>query len=83
MKTIKEFKMLLVRNDSNTLLGSHLNSLFNENIHHDASIQNLEEKIEVIVQMHKNGIDCFSDQYRLGSVTKAFYQVKLSDYVNF
>lgn len=84
MKTLKDFKNLLFNGEENTALGLHLNNLFNENdFKYNASVHNLEEKIEVIAQMYRNGIDCFKDGYKLGSVTKAYYQYKASLYEDF
>ena len=83
MKTIKDFKELLIQNNENTLLGMSLNDLFNEDHKKDATIQNLEEKIEVIAEMNKNGIDVFTDYFKIGSVSKAFYQWKLNQYSNY
>jgi hypothetical protein len=88
MKSIKEFKSLLNTGISdefngNTLLGMTLNGLLGEKNITPAHIHNFEEKVDVICQMNKNGIDCFKDSYKLGSVSKAFYQVKLSDYTDF
>jgi hypothetical protein len=86
MKTIKDFKALL--NDGkeefngNTILGMHLNSLFGRK-DIDATIHDMEEKIEVIVRMEKNGINCFTDSYKMGSVTKAYYQWHLEQYSDF
>jgi len=88
MKTIKEFKSTMFYEEktdlhnanTNTLLGAHLNTLFNEDPSEKSTVHHLSEKIEVIVQMYKNGINVFTDEYKLGSVTKAFYQVKLSEY---
>lgn len=88
MKTIKDFKQLLNNGISevfngNTLLGVHLNGLFNEDKYYDATVHHIEEKIEVIVQMNENGIDCFKDSYKIGSVSKAFYQWNLKQYSEF
>lgn len=81
MKTIKDFKNLLHSDGNNTLLGMHLNSLINDRYREDpADIHDLELKVEVIAQMSKNGIDAFEDRYRLGSVTKAYYQHMLNKY---
>lgn len=91
MKTIREYKNLLnsgMNQDNekeffgNTVLGMHLNGLFKEQPGR-ADIHNLEEKVEVICQMYKNGIDCFNDSYKLGSVSKAYYQLKLAEYSEF
>jgi len=91
MKTIKEYKSLLnsgINQDNkdeffgNTLLGMTLNTIFGEKSGR-ADIHNLDEKIEVICQMYKNGIDCFKDSYKLGSVNKAYYQFKLAEYSDF
>jgi len=91
MKTIKEFKSLLNTDNfgiqdefnGNTLLGMTLNGLFGEKNTTPAHIHNLDEKVEVICQMYKNGIDCFKDSYKMGSVSKAYYQYKLSEYQDF
>ena len=83
MKTIKEFKSLLFANGKTTFLGMALNTLFNEEYTHSPIIQNLDEKIEVIVQMHDNGINAFTDNYKLGNVSKAYYQVQLKKYKDF
>jgi hypothetical protein len=83
MKTIKEFKDLLNVDNENTLLGMSLNDLFNEDHKKDATIHNLEEKIEVIAQMNKNGINVFTEYFKIGSVSKAFYQWKLNQYLNY
>lgn len=90
MKTIREYKKVLYDNDQNTLLGLHLATLINplgknydELYKKDQSIHHLEEKIEVIVQMYNNGIDVFKDTYSLGSVNKAYYQIKLREYSNY
>jgi hypothetical protein len=87
MKTIKEYKSLLnsgIEDEffGNTLLGMTLNTLFAET-KGPAHIHHLDEKIEVIVQMNKNGINCFTDSYKMGSVSKAFYQWRLSEYNDF
>jgi hypothetical protein len=39
--------------------------------------------VEVIAQMHKNGINVFEDNFVLGNVTKAFYQYKLTEYAEY
>lgn len=90
MKTIKDFKKVLYNNNENTLLGLHLADLINplgksveELREKDQSIHFLEEKVEVIVQMYNNGIDVFLDSYKMGSVDKAYYQVKLKEYADF
>jgi hypothetical protein len=95
MKTIKDYKELLRINDSNTMLGNHLCSLFNEKgffaslkdidtmDEYNASLHNFDEKVEVMAQMHKNGINVFEDRYKMGSVSKAFYQYKLSGYTEY
>jgi len=90
MKTIKDYKKLLFNNDQNTLLGLHLAKLINplsksieELRAKDQSVHFLEEKVEVIVQMYHNGIDVFKDTYKLGSVSKAYYQIKLKEYSEF
>ena len=82
MKTIKDFKNLLHIDGQNTLLGMHLNTLICDRhpIDDQADIHDLELKVEVIAQMSKNGIDAFEDGYKLGSVTKAYYQHMLSQY---
>lgn len=82
MKTIKDFKNLLHTDGNNTLLGMHLNTLICDRHPMDtqADIHDLELKVEVIAQMSKNGIDAFKDAYKLGSVTKAYYQYMLSQY---
>jgi hypothetical protein len=81
MKTINDFKNLLHIDGQNTLLGQHLNHLFSEtNTDYKAWVLNFDEKVEVIAQMHRNGIDAFNDGYKLGSVTKAFYQYMLNQY---
>lgn len=85
MKTIKEFKAVL-RNEEkeeNTMLGMHLNGLFNEDHDYDATVHNMDEKIEVIVEMFRNEIDVFNDTFKMGSVSKAYYKLKLSKYSNF
>ncbi len=85
MKTINDFKSLLHIDGKNTLLGMHLNSLVCERQPREtkADIHELELKVEVIAQMSKNGIDAFEDSYKLGSVTKAYYQYMLSQYNEF
>ena len=90
MKTLKEYKLLfndpnLIDDDSigNTILGVQLQELFGEDKTVKADIHNLEGKIEVVCQMYKNGIDVFKDSYKLGSVCKAFYQWKLSHYIDY
>jgi hypothetical protein len=84
MKTINDFKTLLFNGEKNTLLGYHLNNLFGEkNAELKAYILNFEEKVEVIAQMHKNGINVFEDNFVLGNVTKAFYQYKLTEYAEY
>ena len=84
MKTIQEFKDLLYTESvGNSLLGCHLNRLFGEKTSARSDIHNLEEKIEVVVQMNNNGINAFTDEYKLGSVSKAYYQLKLKEFVDF
>jgi hypothetical protein len=85
MKTINDYKNILFIDGNNTLLGIHLNTLVGERTPLDepAYINDLELKIEVISQMSKNGIDAFEDGYKLGSVTKAYYQLMLSKYVQY
>ena len=83
MKTLKEFKELLHVNNENTLLGMHLNYLFNENHERNATIHNFEEKIEVLNVMNKNGINVFTDAYKCGNVSKAFYQWNLTKYEDY
>ena len=83
MKTIQAFKNLLHANGQNTLLGMHLNSIIGNRFstrEQRADLHDLELKVEVIAQMSKNGIDAFEDGYKLGSVTKAYYQHMLSQY---
>lgn len=83
MKTIQDFKNLLHANGQNTLLGMHLNSIIGNRFstrEQRADLHDLELKVEVIAQMSKNGIDAFEDGYKLGSVTKAYYQHMLSQY---
>lgn len=89
--SIKEIKALLHDEVSykNTVLGTHLNSLFplswaeNSGIDKPAYIHSFEEKVEVMVQMGKNGIDVFSQNYKLGSVTKAFHEIQLEKVKDF
>ena len=89
--SIKEIKALLYDEalGKNTLLGTHLNSLFplgwekNMGIDKPAYVYNFEEKVEVMVQLGKNGIDVFKHGYKLGSVSKAFHQVQLEKFKNF
>ena len=84
MYTINDFKKALHDNGENTLLGMHLNGLFHEKERDGkASIHNLEEKVEVIAQMNKNGINVFTDSFKLGSITKAYYQWRLTQYTDF
>ena len=85
MKTIKDFKSILHVDGKNTLLGMHLNSLECERHPREtrADLYDLELKVEVIAQMSKNGIDAFEDGYKLGSVTKAYYQYMLNQYNEF
>ena len=83
MKTIKDFKELLFTNEENTILGMSLNSLFNEDHTKKSSVHNLEEKIEVIAQLDENGINVFTDNFQVGSVSKAFYQWRLKKYEDF
>ena len=82
MKTINDFKSILHANEKNTLLGMHLNNLICHRMPSEtrADLHDLELKVEVIAQMSKNGIDAFEDGYKLGSVTKAYYQYMLSQY---
>ena len=85
MKTIQDFKNLLYNDDRgyNTTLGMHLNHLINNRysgLDDNAHIHDLELKVEIIVQLHKNGIDAFNDRFNLGSATKAYYQLMLSKY---
>ena len=85
MKTIQDFKNLLYSDDYgyNTTLGMHLNHLIN-NKYCDLDVcaytHDLELKVEVIVQLHKNGINSFNDRFPLGSGTKAYYQYMLNQY---
>lgn len=86
MKTINDFKSLLHIDGRNTILGRHLNGLINNRyaeLDVRADLHDLEEKVEVIAQMSKNGIDAFEDGYKLGSVTKAYYQYMLNQYNEF
>lgn len=86
MKTIQDFKNLLHANGQNTLLGMHLNSIIGNRFstrEQRADLHDLELKVEVIAQMSKNGIDAFEDGYKLGSVTKAYYQYMLSQYAEY
>lgn len=86
MKTIQDYKNLLSNDGKNTLLGNHLNTLFpirNKEFTYDASVHNFEEKVEVMVQMYKNGIDVFKDAYKMGSISKAFYQWNTNKYKDF
>lgn len=83
MKMPKDFKQLLNKEGENTLLGMHLNQLFGKESSKDATIHDFDEKMEVIAQMFENGIDVFKDTYKLGSVSKAFYQWHLSKYSDF
>jgi hypothetical protein len=80
MKTVQNFKDLLFENGENTLLGMHMQYLFNESHLAKSDVHNLEDKIEVICQMDINGIDCFTDSYKMGSVSKAYYQWQLAKY---
>ena len=89
--SIKDIKALLhdEATGKNTLLGTHLNSLFplswaeESGLNKPAYIHSFEEKVEVLVQMGKNGIDVFKHGYKLGSVSKAFYQIQLENFKNF
>lgn len=86
MRTIKDYKDLLFTNGKNTMLGLHLNTLFptqTKDFTYDASVHNFEEKVEVMAQMYKNGIDVFKDSYKVGSISKAFYQWNLNKYKDF
>jgi len=83
MKTINDFKNLLHKDGKNTFLGMHLNYIINQSISDmdkPAHIHDLELKVEVIAQMHKNGIDAFTDRFPMGSVNKAYYQYMLNQY---
>lgn len=87
-KTIKEIKAALYDEETkkNTLLGAHLVSLESPGkdvTTFNAGLHLLEIASEVIKQMEINGIDVFKDRYKLGNVSKAFYQVKLSEYDDF
>ena len=66
--------------ERNSLLGMHMQTLFGLDHEKDASVHYMEEKIEVIVQMYKNGIDIWNDSYAMGSVSKAYYQYKLNGF---
>lgn len=66
--------------ERNSLLGMHMQTLFGQDHKKDASVNYMEEKIEVIVQMYKNGIDIWNDSYKMGSVSKAYYQYKLNGF---
>ena len=57
--------------------------LFNENHERNATIHNFEEKIEVLNVMNKNGINVFTDAYKCGNVSKAFYQWNLTKYEDY
>ena len=83
MKTIKDFKELLFINEENTILGMSLNSLFNEDYNKNATVHNLEDKIEVMAQMNENGINVFIDNCQVGSISKAFHQWKLKKYEDY
>jgi len=83
MKTIKDFQTLLHKDGQNTFLGMHLNYIINQSLSDmdkPAHIHDFELKVEVIVQMHKNGIDAFTDRFPMGSVSKAYYQHMLNQY---
>lgn len=85
MKTIKDYKELLFLNGKNTMLGNHLNTLFptTKDFTYNATIHNFDEKVEVMAQMYKNDIDVFKDSYKIGSISKAFYQLQLEKYKDF
>lgn len=83
MKTIQDFKNLLHIDGQNTLLGMHLSTLINNRYSESdapAHIHDLELKVEVIAQLHKNGIDAFNDNFALGSASKAYYQYMMNQY---
>lgn len=84
MKTLKEIKAELTnpQTGENTLLGMHLVNLIRPEEDPEtfnAELHLLEESIEVMAQMEKNGIDPFGE-FKLGSVSKAYYQLKVEEY---
>jgi len=88
MKTIKDYKSLLrtqsLKDEKNSVLGMHLNSLFSLDINKDARIHNLEEKIEVIVLINNlYDVNLFTDEFKLGTISKGYYQWKLNQYSDF
>ena len=77
MRKLQEIKDLLRKGEENTVLGMHINSLLGyHHTKHNATFQ-VEEAMEIMVQMEKNGIDVFKGEYKMGSVSKAYHQVEL------
>ena len=84
IRTIKEFKALLTDSKGlNTLTGLHLISLLKGSTvrgkDYKASTHLLEEAIEIFSQMSANGIDVFKDEYKMGSINKAYHQWKVRE----
>ena len=88
IRTIKEFKALLTDSqERNTLTGMHLITLIKgSSVRMDdfkASTHLVEKAIEVFAQMGENGIDVFKDEYKMGSVSKAYYQCKVKEHAEY
>jgi hypothetical protein len=88
IRTLSEFKALLTDSeDNNTLTGLQLISILRGNAVRSkdfkASTHLLEEAIEIFAQMGANGIDVFKDEYKMGSVTKAYHQWQVREYSNY
>lgn len=81
--TPKEVAELLYSNGQNTILGMHLNRLFNESHEIKAIMHNFDEKCEVLKQLDANGHDVWKGGFKMGSVSKAFHQIELKKYEKF
>ena len=68
----------------NTLLGMHLNTLLGNDLNYlnYTRSSDLNICIKVMKQMEANGID-LEEAWMVGNISKAYYQVKLTEYSEF